>query len=189
MKIVKLTKIHEGKFLSYYEGEFINENGTKKVYEFSSRDPHLTLETFGKNGPAGVGMVALSKNHQKVLLEEEFRYAANKFIYNFPAGIIDAGEDASEAAKRELKEETGLDLIEIIDVLPPAYTAPGTSDETMQIVVGVVDGEIKPSCYELEEIHAKWFTKEEVKKLLDEKAFMSVRTQMFLWSWVNNKIL
>lgn len=184
MKIIALRKIHQGKFLSYYEGDFINENGTRKTYEFMSRDHHLTLETFGNNIPAGVGMVALSTDRQRVLLEEEYRYACNRFIYNFPAGIIDPGENAEQAAKRELKEETGLDLIEVIDVLSPSYASPGTSDEQMQIIVGVVSGEIKPSCYELEEIHAKWFTKEQVKQLLKDKAFMSVRTQMFLWSWV-----
>ena len=89
-------------------------------------------------------------------------------------------------AKRELKEETGLDLIEIIDVLPPSFASPGTSDEMMNIVIAKVDGEIKESCYENEEIIANWYTKEEVKKLLEEGAYMSVRTQMFLWMWINN---
>ena len=38
-----------------------------------------------------------------------------------------------------------------------------------------------------EEIEANWYTKEEVKKLIEEGAYMSVRTQMFLWQWINEK--
>lgn len=187
MKIIALRKIHQGKYLSYYEGDFINENGTKKTYEFTSRNPLLTLETFSFNKSVGVGLVALNKTHDKVLLEKEFRCACNRYIYNFPAGLIDNDEKVEETAKRELKEETGLSLIRIIDVLPPSYVSPGTTDELMQIIVCEVEGEIKPSCYELEDIEASWFNKKEVKKLLKEKTFMSTRTQMFLWCWANKE--
>ena len=189
MKLKKLRKIHQGKFLSYYEGDFENENGTKKTYEIVSRDGHLNEENFGKNVPAGVALVSLSEDHQRILLQSEFRYATNKFIYNFPAGLVDPGESVEQAARRELREETGLEVVDVIDVLPPSYASPGTSDELMQIIICTVKGEIKPSCYELEEIQAKWFTKEEVKQLLKNKEPMSARTQMFLWSWVNKEIL
>ena len=43
--------------------------------------------------------------------------ACGDFVINFPAGLIDEGEEFQESAKRELKEETGLDLIEITDVM------------------------------------------------------------------------
>ena len=110
-----------------------------------------------------------------------------KFGNNVPAGLIDEGETVEEAAKRELKEETGLDLIEIQDVLPPSYASQGTSDELMQLVICTCEGEIKESIFADEEIQAKWYTKEEVKTLFLEKAFMSVRTQMFLYMWINEK--
>ena len=55
----------------------------------------------------------------------------------------------------------------------------------MNIVICRCEGEIKESCYADEEIQANWYTKEEVKKLLDDNEYMSVRTQMFLWLWVN----
>ena len=185
MKLVELRKIHEGKYLSYYVADYQTKSGHIKSYEFISRDNNLTIDTFGKNKPAGVGMVCYSLDKKKVLLQQEFRLATNKVVYNFPAGLIDEGESALEAAKRELKEETGVDLITPIAVLSPSYASQGTSDELMQIVICLCDGEIKESIYEVEEIKAKWYTKEEIKTLLDEGAYMSVRTQMFLWQWVN----
>ena len=118
-------------------------------------------------------------------MQKEYRLACNCWLYNFPAGLIDEGETAEVAAKREIKEETGLDLINTIAVLPPSFASQGTSDEMMTIIICQVDGEIKNSSFADEEIIASWYTKDEIKKLLDEKAYMSVRTQMFLWQWVN----
>ena len=132
-----------------------------------------------------MGLVPFSINKDKILLQSEFRLATNRKVYNFPAGLIDEGETPEEAAKRELKEETGLDLVETIDVLSPSYASQGTSDELMVIVICKCSGEITNSIFVDEEIDARWYTKEEIKKLLDEGAYMSVRTQMFLWQWAN----
>ena len=185
MKLKEVRKIYQGKFLSYYIADFINKDGDIKSYEFISRKNDVDISNFGKNGPAGVGLVPFNMDKSKILIQKEFRLATNKFVYNFPAGLIDEGETPSEAAKRELKEETGLDLKEVIAELSPSYASQGTSDELMVIVICKCDGEIKESCYVDEEIIAKWYTKEEVKKLLDDGEYMSVRTQMFLWQWVN----
>ena len=186
MKLIKLEKLHEGKYLSYYVADYLTEKGHIKSYEFISRDKNLTIETFGKGQPQGVGMVPFSKDGQKVLLQKEFRLATNNWVYNFPAGLIDKGEDAVMAAKRELKEETGVTLVKVDAVLSPSYASQGTSDEMMQIVICECEGEIKESCYADEEIVAGWYTKEDVKKLFDEGTYMSVRTQMFLWQWIND---
>ncbi len=189
MKLVDLKKIHQGKYLSYYVASYLNKNNEIKEYEFISRDNQLTKEKFGHNAPAGVGLVPLSIDHQKVLLQAEFRMATNRFVYNFPAGLIDEGETAAIAAKRELKEETGLDLVEVIATLSPSYASQGTSDELMQILICTCQGEIKESCYVNEEINAKWYSKEEIKTLLEQGAYMSVRTQMFLWQWINKDLV
>lgn len=185
MKIKSLEKVHQGKFLTYYVGTFLMANGKEKEYEFISRDPNLTLETFGMNKCAGVGMVTFNEGKTKILLQKEFRPATNRFIYNFPAGLIDEGETALEAAKRELKEETGLEMVKVEAVLSPSYASQGTSDELMQIVICECRGEITGSIFVEEEIQPAWYTKEDIKKLLEEGAYMSVRTQMFLWQWSN----
>ena len=187
MKLESIKKIHEGKFLTYYVARYITKEGHIKDYELISRDKNLTLEKFGNNLPAGVGMVTFSSDKKKILLQKEFRMATNNWVYNFPAGLIDQGESVEEAAKREVREETGCEIKEIEVVLPPSYASQGTSDEMMSIVICTVEGEIKDSIYEEEEIEAKWYTKQEVDKLIKEGAFMSVRTQMFLYLWVKER--
>ena len=189
MKFIDIKKIHQGKFLTYYIASYSTKSGSIKEYELVSRNPNLTNESFGNNGPVGVGLVTFSVDKKKILLSKEFRLATKRFVYNFPAGLIDEGESPLEAAKRELKEETGLLLVDTIAVLSPSYASQGTSDELMTIVICTCEGEIKESCYEVEEIKAKWYTKKEVQSLLDRGEYMSVRTQMFLWQWVNGDLL
>lgn len=187
MKLLGLEKKYEGNFLTYYVAKYENSLGGIKYYEFVSRDKNLTVDTFHNHNAQGVGMVCFSTDRTKILMQEEFRMATNEWVYNFPAGLIDEGEDCYTACKRELKEETGVDLVEVIAMLSPSYASQGTSDEEMNIAIVTCEGEIRPSDSPMEEIRANWFTKEDVKKLLDNNALMSVRTQMFCWQWINEK--
>ena len=108
--------------------------------------------------------------------------AAGMWVYNFPAGLIDPGEDAETAAARELREETGLKLISIEDVIGLSYSAVGFSNEMNVCVVGKCDGEIKQSDSSFEEIEAAWYTREEVRELLKTERF-AARTQAYCYLW------
>ena len=187
MKLVKVDKKFEGKYLTYYIADYLTEKGHIKSYELVSRNKNLTVESFGIDRPAGVGIVAYSLDKQSILLQKEFRMSCNAWVVTFPAGLIDSGETAEVAAIREVKEETGVDVIQVDDVLSPCYTSQGFSDEKMTIVVCRCQGEPRPSEDETEEIFAKWYTKKEAKELLDTGHPMSVRTQMFLYQWVHEK--
>lgn len=57
----------------------------------------------------GVGIVAILQRPSgpELLLQKQFRPPINKVVIEIPAGLVDEGENAAEAAVRELKEETG----------------------------------------------------------------------------------
>lgn len=185
MRLKKINKTYAGKFLTYYVAEYLNNENKTKAYEFISRNKNLSTSNFGECVPCGVGIIPLSINGDKVLLQQEFRMACNQWVYNFPTGLIDEGETPVEAATRELWEETGVDLKEVLDVLPPSFASAPTSDEVMIMVIAKCEGSIGSSTSADEEIKAKWYTKEEIKELFAKRVMMSVRTQIFLWDWIN----
>ena len=66
----------------------------------------------------------------QILLIKQYRYAAEGFIYEIPAGKLDNKEDPAVCAARELKEETGC-TAEHIEHLYTFYTTPGFTDEVI----------------------------------------------------------
>ena len=84
-----------------------------------------------------------------VLLERQYRYAAEAILWELPAGRIDPGESALTGAKRELLEETGYRAREWKRALF-FYPSPGFLDETMSIYLarGLTAGEAQPEADE-----------------------------------------
>ena len=111
--------------------------------------------------------------------------AVGEWVYNFPAGLIDPGEEPEESAKRELWEETGLELYEIEDLIPISYSAVGFSNETNVCIVGKARGTFHKSTSDLEEIEAAWYTKAEMRELLKTQRF-AARTQAYCYVWSKN---
>jgi ADP-ribose diphosphatase len=68
----------------------------------------------------------------RVLLIRQFRHAANGFIWEVPAGRLDAGETPEACARRELEEETGM-RARAVEPLTTIYTTPGFTDERIHL--------------------------------------------------------
>jgi len=77
-----------------------------------------------------------------ILLIRQYRYAADGFIYEIPAGRLEPGEPPAECAKRELREETGCTAAKL-EHLYTMYTTPGFTDEKIHLfaATGLVRGE------------------------------------------------
>jgi ADP-ribose pyrophosphatase len=91
-----------------------------------------------------VGVLAYDPRRDEIVLINEFRpgclIAGDAcFTDNLVAGAIDGDESPIEAAVREMKEETGLDLLQPIVVHPGAYVSSGGTSEKIVIVCGLVD--------------------------------------------------
>ena len=183
MKFESIKKITEGKFFHYYIAKYINRYNEVKNYELVSRQADLEEKGLGVHEADAVGMVVFNCDKSKILLCKEFRLACNEWVYNFPGGLIDEEESPREALARELREETGLWLVDVIDMLPSAVTAVGVSNEAVVTYVVTADGELRDSWFANEEIKSAWYTKEEVLELIKSGQLFALRTQSVCYMW------
>lgn len=187
MKFKSINKILEGKFITRYNIDYETASGKIKTYEMISRNKNLSSDAELHDGHVdAVVMIMHDKTGDQILLSREFRMATGEWVYNFPAGLIDKGEDAASAAERELREETGLKMEHIDEIWLESYSAVGFSNEKNIVITGTASGEIRPSDSELEEIEAFWYTKSEIRALLKVARF-AARTQAYCMLWSKQK--
>jgi ADP-ribose pyrophosphatase len=94
-------------------------------------------------------ILAIDKGKKKsdpvVLIERQFRHAAQQFLYEVPAGKMEAGEDHLEGAQRELLEETGYRAKKWTKLVK-YFASPGFLGEWMQVFLAedLTPGEARP---------------------------------------------
>lgn len=182
MELLGMEKVKDGKYLKNYELTYRNKAGREKKYEIVSRSEIPNPEALGRR-VSGVSIVACYED--KMLLLREFRMGVNRFIYNLCAGMIEEGESMDECIQRELYEETGLAVKKIHAILPPSFSAVAFSDVKTQIAFVDAEGSLEDHTSENEQIEAKFYTKEEVRELLETEEFSS-RAQMAAYFFTIN---
>ncbi len=107
--------------------------------------------------PGSVVILAMdeSRGQTHVLLERQYRHAAQRFLWELPAGRVDDGESELAGAKRELLEETGYRAARWRRILK-FYASPGFLDETMALYLArdLKAGKAQPEDDEL--ISRRW---------------------------------
>ena len=183
MEFKSIEKRESGSLMTRYDITYETVEHKEKIYEMISRNPELrTREELADHPADSVVLIMHDEGGEKLLLNREYRMACGDFVINFPAGLIDPGENYEQSARRELKEETGLDIVEIKEVLNESFSAIGFSNEKNICVVGTAAGTFTPSTSTAEEIEAKWYTKKEVRELL-QKEYFAARTQAYCYLW------
>ena len=152
-----------------------NEDGKQKIVPVFSRRPVEKPEDL-EGYVAGVAVLVADPINNKILLTNEFRLAVNRKVIGLPTGIPDKGESIFDAAKREVKEETGLS-IEPVSASEPLYINPAESNEQIRIVKAYIPSseshQIKKSDNANEEVNAFWADKNKIKELKDSMSLMA----------------
>lgn len=163
------------RFLSYYELEAIHRDGSVSPYYMASRNPEIeTLKAVTHtNAPDGVVIYGVyGPQRDRVVLIRQYRYPVGGYVYEFPAGLVEAGEDAAAAALREIYEETGLELTlkESGSWSRPFFTTVGMTDESCATVFGYCSGQPTSRHQELsEEIQVVLADRTEAARILREE--------------------
>ena len=144
LKIVQQTK---QKFLNMFEFTVKDRTGDVHPYYVASRATKIEALKVNtkKNTPDGVIIYAVHKGDEdRIVLVKQYRYSIGGYIYELPAGLVDAGECYQETAVREMKEETGLEFqaVECEECYhEPFFTTVGMTDESCRTVYGEAFGE------------------------------------------------
>ena len=118
VKTLRSEKKHVGKVFNLVVDEIEYPSGNRGIREVAEH-------------PGGSVVVPMLDD-KTVLLIRQFRYPIKDFLYELPAGKLDAGEDPARCAARELEEETGYKA-ETLAKLTAIYTTPGFCTELLHI--------------------------------------------------------
>ena len=192
-QILDIKQHTQNRFLNFYELTTLKKTGKQGTYYLASRAKNVgDLEIRrGKTRADGVAMFVLcGKNRDRVLLIRQFRWAVGQYIYEFPAGLVEEGEDFHEAAIREVYEETGL-VLTPVDADPmfekPCYMTDGMTDECCALVYGYGDGDITDQHLEdSEEIEVILADPKEVERILREER-VAVNCAIHLMHFLHEK--
>ncbi|HLW77822.1 MAG TPA: NUDIX hydrolase [Bryobacteraceae bacterium] len=113
----------------------------------------------------------------RILLVKQYRLPARQFLWELPAGRLDPGESALQAARRELREETGY-RARHWKKIATFFPSPGFLAEKMTIFLatGLTAGESQPM--EDERIETRWFTPPEVKRAIESGRIIDAKTMI-----------
>ncbi len=119
-KRLSSEEIFDGVAIHLFRDEILLPNGNKGVREVVRH-------------PGAVCVLPLTEDGE-VIFVNQFRYALNKVTLEVPAGKLEKGEDPTEAALRELSEETGIEAKKIVP-MGALYTTPALMDEIIYMYI------------------------------------------------------
>ena len=210
IKKENVKPLFDSKFIKVFDLQY--EEG-KHYYDATRRslDRIVALkssEEFRAMLPDAVTCVVIlniKDEEPKLLLSKEYRYPAGQFLLSPPAGLLDPEDAGTEnpiltAAKRELKEETGLTITEkdsLFVINPLLFSSPGMTDESNALACAVVrledksglsqDGAVGSECFDGFELLSKEEAMEILKNGKDKDGvFYSVYTYCCLMYFVSD---
>lgn len=175
-KYTDVRQLTENLFLNLYEIDALTRTGRQFHYYFASREKmeQIKINTHS-NRASGMAIFAITKElPRQLVMIRQYRYPMDEYLYELPAGLIEEGESEAEAAIREMKEETGLELT-VYEAgesafRKPFYLAQGFSDELDSTVFGYAEGSISSKQMEdSEDITVCLVDKTEALRILREE--------------------
>ena len=122
------TTIASGRFIRLELIDYQTAGGKSCKWEAAQRN----------NSNTAALMIAILKPSGRVLLVRQFRPPLRAYCLEFPAGLVDPGENIAQAAARELREETGY-VGKILWETTACASSPDITGELVSMVFMEVD--------------------------------------------------
>ena len=153
--------VYEGKVFGIRRDEVIEPTGVRTTREMITHPGSVVVLPVLPDG--------------RVLLIQQYRYAARQYLWELVAGRMDGGETPEQGAARELKEETGY-TAKKLKVFLEFFPTPGFLEEKMYLLLaeGLTPGEATPE--DDEKIIAKAYTHKQLEEMLRKKKLRDAKT-------------
>lgn len=115
-KTLSSERVYDGRIVSVRKEIVQLQDGSTAQREIVDHEPAVVIIPF--------------QSREEIYLVRQFRKPFEDILIEAPAGMVNPGEDFLFAAKRELREETGLSAKKWVDV-GEAYPAPGFCNERL----------------------------------------------------------
>jgi ADP-ribose pyrophosphatase len=167
MKILKLDKLTNEKWLNLFAATY-EHNGHTGRWVYASRKPNGAPD----GRPDAVIIVPIlhvEGQPPRLVLIKELRVPVGGYDYGLPAGLVEPGESIEATVRREMLEETGMEVVRIRKISPPLLSSAGMTDEAVPLAYVDVRAtpETKQVLEESEDIEVLLLDFEQVCKLCD----------------------
>ena len=178
-QLLSSVVVYQGPLFRVLHDKLIEPDGT-----------HNERDVIRHNGSVVILAIDSSKSKKNpwIVIERQYRHAANQFLWELPAGKLEKGEDALAGAKRELAEETGY-AAKKWRPLVEYYASPGFLGESMRVFLaeGLVAGDAHPE--DDEQIEFRLVKLSDVLKMIEKGAILDGKTltSVLLYSRLTGK--
>jgi ADP-ribose pyrophosphatase len=137
----KLKKLTDCEWVNLFEARFKRKGQAEKSWVMCSRKEKPIQDAAKADAVVIVATIDTDAG-KRLVVTKEFRVPIWDYEYGFPAGLIDVSEKLEEAVARELKEETGLELVKIKHISAPVFSSAGLTDESCHMVLVEATGQV-----------------------------------------------
>ena len=162
----KLKKLTNCKWINLFDIVFQREGKPERMWHMCSRKARPIAEAEKADAVVIVPIIKTAQGN-RLVVTKEFRIPIWDYEYGFAAGLVDGDEEIAETVKRELKEETGLELVKINHVSRSVYSSAGMSDESCRMAMVEAEGTVSNQWLEdAEDIETLLMDVKQIRELL-----------------------
>jgi ADP-ribose pyrophosphatase len=134
MHIRDLSRLTDEKWVNLFAATY-EHNGHVGRWVFASRHARPHQAELSPDAVIIVPILLEEGQPRRLVFIREFRVPAGGYVYGLPAGLVEPGEPIEDSVRRELREETGLEVQRVLRVSPPLYSSAGLTDEANALAV------------------------------------------------------